>query len=408
MANTLITPQNIAREALRNLSNVLKIAKKVNREYRDEWLGTKPGDTVRIRKPVKFTARSGATYTAQDVLEGNTSIVINQQKGVDFEFTTKDLTLTIDEFGKRYLKPAMITLAHDIDAALFANYTSIYQFVGTPGTPPATFAAWAVAPTLLDEQAVPEDDRVGFVSPSVNYGLASTIAGLYIGSNNRDALERAKVGELAGVDVYKAQGVPTHTMGPRGGTPLVNGASQSVTYAASMSTWTQSLITDGWTAAAATRVAVGDTFTFSTVFAVNPRTLVSTGRLQTFTVMPGSAVASDGSGNLTLLISPPMIVSGAYQTVTNAPADNLALTMIGTASTAYLQNLVFHPDALALVTVPMELPDGVEFKASESYDGLSIRVIRQYAISDDVNKCRLDVLYGTKLVYPELAVRLTS
>jgi hypothetical protein len=206
------------------------------------------------------------------------------------------------------------------------------------------------------------------------------------------------LGNIAGADIYASQNVPTWTYGPRGGAPLVNGAGQTGT----------SLVTDGWTAAAATRVAVGDVFTIASVFAVNPVNKQSTGQLRQFVVASGSNTASDGAGNLTLTISPPITTSGAYQTVTAGAADNAALTFVGTASTSYPHNGMFHRDAFALVTVPLELPRGATFKARASYDGVSVRVINDYDIDNDRDIIRLDVMYGTKTLYPELACRIVG
>jgi hypothetical protein len=146
-----------------------------------------------------------------------------------------------------------------------------------------------------------------------------------------------------------AQNVQTHTFGPRGGTPLVNGAAQNVAYTAAKDTTTvpgsQSLITDGWTAAAASRVKQGDVFTIANVYAVNPVTKAVLPYLQQFTVLADGS--SDGSGNLTLSIAPAIITSGAFQTVDSAPADNAALTFVGTAS-AGVARTSFKKEAFAL------------------------------------------------------------
>jgi hypothetical protein len=91
-----------------------------------------------------------------------------------------------------------------------------------------------------------------------------------------------------------------------------------------------------------------------------------------------------------------------------AVTNNAALTIKGTASLTYQQNLGFTKDAFGLVTVPMELPGGVDFAARETYKGISIRIIRAYDPTNDVIPCRLDVLYGVACYYPELAVRLTN
>ena len=119
-------------------------------------------------------------------------------------------------------------------------------------------------------------------------------------------------------------------------------------------------------------------------------------------------VNSDGSGNATISIFPAITTSGAYQTVSGSPANGAAISVKGSASTSYAQNLAFVKDAFGLVTVPLELYDGVDFKARQEYKGISMRIIRAYDVNNDVAPCRVDILYGVSAYYPELAVRLTN
>jgi hypothetical protein len=193
-----------------------------------------------------------------------------------------------------------------------------------------------------------------------------------------------------------AQNVASLTAGQRGGTPLVNGASQTGA----------SLVTNGWTAAAANRVKKGDVFTIAGVFAVNPITKESTGSLQQFVATADAA--SDGSGNATIAISPSIVTSGSTKTVTGSPAAGAALTFVGAASAVSVNNILMHKNAFTLGCADLELPQGVHFAAvaSDKESGISIRVIRQYDIANDKFPCRLDVLYGWKAVRPEWACRI--
>jgi P22 coat protein - gene protein 5 len=409
MPNTLITPSMIAKEALMQLENNLVFANQVHREYVKEFSGGQ-GSTVSIRRPVKFSTSNGATLVKQDVEEKSTSIVVDQRKHVGWEFSTQDLTLSIEEYSARYIKPAAITLAQTVDRSIASLYSSVWNSVGTPGTTPSTFASVALAAQRMDEMAVESGDRTLAVNPAAAYALAGNKLGLQaVGNVDRTAYEEAMVDRMAKFDIFNSQNVVNHTVGPMGGTPLVNGASQNVTYANAVgATWSQSLITDGWTAAAAARVVAGDVFTIPNVFAVNP--VPGEGTKQVMPYLQEFTVLADGSssagGALTMTISPPIITTGPFQTVSAAPADNAALTFRGTAATAYPQNLAFHKNAFALVTVPLEMPDGVSFKARESYKGLSMRVIKDYDITNDVEIIRLDILYGRKAIYPDLAARL--
>jgi hypothetical protein len=211
---------------------------------------------------------------------------------------------------------------------------------------------------------------------------------------------------LDGSDVYMSQNVKTHIVGPLGGTPLVNGGAQAVTYAASKQTYSQTLITDGWTAAAAARVKAGDVFTIANVYAVNPIDGDTLPFLRQFVVLADAS--SDASGNATISISPPIITSGPYKTVDAQPADNAPLTFVGTANTGYRQPMIFHKDAFHLAVVPMELPEGAAFKARINEDGISVRVVSGYDITGDVSTWRFDVLYGVTPVRPNLATRING
>jgi len=392
VANTILTPSVIAKEGLRVLRNNMVTGGLVHRQYKNEFV--KVGDTVTIRKPVKFTVSDGATRVNQDVTETSTSITIDKRKHISWNFSSADLTLKIEDYSERYIQPAMNSLADQVDLDTLALAVNVYNAVGTPGTTPNAFSILGNAATKLDNEAAPSDMRRVILDPAANWTMADALKSLPKETMSEDLVRRGYLGHLAGADVYKAQNVSRITTGPKGGTPLVNGASQTGA----------SLITDGWTAAAAQRVAAGDVFTIASVFAVNPVNKANTGVLRQFVCT--AAGSSDGSGNLTLAISPSITTSGGYQTVNAGPADNAALTFMGTASTAYPANLMFHRDAFALVTVPLELPKGAAFKARASADGLSVRIVNDYDIDSDADIIRLDIMYGVKTLYPELACRI--
>lgn len=409
MANDLINPSVIAKEALMQLKNELRFGKLAHREYKEEFV--KVGNTVNIRKPVKFYTADGATRVNQDVEEANTPIAIDKRKHVSWKFSTQDLTLTIDKYSERYIKPAMITLAQTVDIGGAALYKNVWNHVGTPGTTPASYAAWALATRRLTEMAVPTSDRKAVANPAAFHATAATLTTLNMPQMAMKAWESGEIGNLAGLNTFESVNVQNHTVGAHGGTPLVNGASQNTTYALSKTTNTQSLITDGWPNSTAVLKA-GDVITLANVYAVNPVPGEgTTGKtvmpyLQQFVVTADAT--SSGAGAATLTIAPAIITSGPYQTVSAAPADNAAITVVGTASTAYAQNLAFHKNAFALVTCPLELPDGAAFKAREQADGLSVRVVKDYDIDTDDDVIRVDILYGWKAIYPDLACRLTG
>lgn len=418
MANNTLTASVIAKIALPILENELGVVNKMYRAHEEEFSSTvngyKKGDTITIRRPADFTIRTGSTALSQDVIEGSTTLTVDQQCGVDFQFTSRDLTLKVEDMATRILKPAMSTIANYIASdCLTQMYRGTYNLVGAWGNQVNSFADFSKVPERLDEMAVPSDGRNAILCPNDFYGLLGSQTGLFAPSLVSSAYTSGELGMLAGVSTLMTQVVPAHTVGPMGGTPLINGAMQNVTYDTAKSTWTQTLITDGWTASAASRVKEGDVFTIyaagsagARVKMVNPKTKAVTDIDQQFVVTEDGS--SDGSGNLTLTISPPIITSGPHQTVNVAPADNAGLTFAGTASTAYRQNLAFHKNAMALAIVPMEMPAAAFGGSRQSYKNISVRLIPSYDATNDISKWRMDVLYGRKLIDPRVSLRFAG
>ncbi|MQX29001.1 P22 phage major capsid protein family protein [Sinorhizobium meliloti] len=411
MANAVKTVSMIAKEATMILENSLVAAKLIHRGYDEEYgrnpNGYKVGSTISIRKPTDFTVRDGAVASSQDVVEGSTTIVVNKQKGIDFQFTSQELALDMNQLSERVIKPAMVQLANQIDRDIMALYAAVPSWVGTPGQLVNSYADFAKAPERLDEFAVPQDERSALLSPADNWGMLGSQTALYIQNAANGAYRNGSLGMIGGVDTYMAQNVPTHTVGVATGTPLVNGASQTSTYASVKDTYTQSLVTDGWTNSTTGILKAGDVFTIANVFAVNPVTKATLPFLRQF-VVTADVDSGATTGPATLTISPPIITSGAFQTVSAAPADNAAITVLGTGGTGYRQNMVFHKNAFAMVTVPMEAPQGAVNVSRQSYKGINVRVVPFYDGTNDISKWRLDVLYGTKAIDPRLATRLSG
>ena len=419
MANNTLTADVIAKIALPILENELGFIGKLHRAHEEEFSSTvngyKVGDTISIRRPADFTIRSGATMSTQDVIEGKTTLTIDQQCGVDFQFSSTDLTLKVEDMATRIIKPAMSVIVNYMASDILTQmYRGTYNFVGAWGNQVNSFADFTKVPERMDEMCIPDDGaRNSLLCPNDFWGLVGSNTNLFSPSVVNEALRSGNLGDLGGVTTMKSQVVASHTVGPMGGTPLVNGASQNVTYDTAKNAWTQSLITDGWTAAAAARVKAGDIFTLyaagtsgAKLKMVNPKTKAATDIDQQFVVI--SDGSSDSSGNLTLTIAPPIITSGPHQTVNAAPADNAGLVFLGTASTAYRQNIAFHKNAMALAVVPMEMPAAAYGGTRQSYKGISIRLIPTYDAANDISKWRMDLLYGRKLVDPRLAVRFAG
>lgn len=412
MSNTVLTADIIAAEAIDILENNCVMGDLVYRGYEEEFNnkvnGYSVGDTISVRRPTDFTVRDGATAVIQDAVEGKFSLAVDKQKGVDFKFTSSDLTLRIDKLSERIIKPAMVQLANQVDRDLMALYKNISNWVGTPGTTVSTFAGFAKAPERLDLGAVPQDERSSVLHPTDQWGFLGSQTALFMQDVAKDAFRRGKIGVVGNVDTYASQNAPTHTTGDTSsnGTPVTNGsaATNSTTWALNKNSGIGSLITNGWTAAKALKE--GDVFTIGTVFAVNPVTKATLAYLKQFVVR--ADVTADGSGNMTITMSPPIITSGAFQTVSNGPATGQTITCVGTAATGYRNNLVFDKNAFALVMVPMVKPPGAVDVARKTYKGYSVRVIPYYDGTNDVSNWRLDVLYGVKTVDERLATRLSG
>lgn len=413
MPNSIITSSMITNETLRIVHNKSAFLGNINTEYDDQFAraGAKAGSTVNVRRPVQYTIRSGATANIQDVNETNVPITMQPEFGIDWAFSDYDLTLSLDKFSQRYLEPAATRLAAELDlriATIVKNGTA--NFSGTPGTTPATAASVLNAAVLLDNEACPRDGRTALIDPLTNASLVSGMSGLFNDQATQGRqLKEGKMATNLGLDFNMSQNMVTHTVGALGGTPLVNGANQGIINSGSTDNpygATTSLVTDGWTAAAAQRLNVGDVITIAGVFAVNPETKQSTGALRQFVVTANAS--SDASGNLTAVISPAIVAGGAYQNVTARPADNAAITVVsGAAATTYGQNILLHKDAFTLVTADMELPKGMDMADRSEYEGVSLRFVRGFDITNNRRICRFDVLAGYGFLRPEWSVRLT-
>lgn len=414
MANTILTNSLIAKEALAVLENEMVMGNLVHRGYEDEFdnkmNGYQPGATITIKKPPKYTLREGATMSVQDSTEGTTSLSVDYQFGVDIGgWTSADRTMKLKDFSKRFIQPAVKRIAQGADAKIMTLYKNVWNWVGTPSSTIDSFADFARGPQRLDEMAVPQDDRYAVLSAADHWGMVGNFTGLYINDTAKTALQKAKLPMLGGVESYMTQNVPSHTTGARDDTtPLTRGA-QSTTYAATKDTNYFDLATDGWDSA--TTIKAGDVFTIDGVYAVNPVSKAVMTYLQQFVVV--SDVTADGttSNQTTVRISPAPIFSGAYQNVYSATGDtgnDKAIVNVGSATTSYRQNMVFHKNAFAACFVPLIKPEGAVDVSRETYNGLSIRMIPVYTGSDDTGAVRLDVLMGAKAIYPDLATRING
>jgi hypothetical protein len=397
----------ITNEAVIVLENQCAMVKLCDSQYSDQFAkdGAKIGSVLNVRKPPRYIGRQGPALSVEDQTETQVPLVITTQFGVDVQFSSADLTLSLQDFSARVLKPQMAVIANRVDRDGMLQYQNVANLVGTPGTPPATLGSLLAVGQRLQEMAAPDDGQKFLIlGPAANTSLVNGLSGLF---NSQSKLSEqygsGMLADVAGLKVFMDQNVVTQTVGPLGGAPLVNGANQGLT---SGWAYSQNLVTDGWTAAAALRLNAGDVFTLQNVFSVNPQSRASTGVLQQFVVQQN--VSSDAGGNATIPIVPAIISAGQFQNVTITPADNAPLTISGSAGVGYAQNLGFHKSAFTVAFVDMILPRGTDMAERRVWKNVSIRIIRAYDINNDRFPSRTDVLYGYKTIYPELGVRLTN
>lgn len=394
MPNTILTPDMITREALRILHQKLTFVGSINRQYDSSFAqsGAKIGDTLRIRLPNQYTVRTGTTLSTQDTTETKVDLAVSTQKGVDMTFSSNELTLDLDDFSRRILEPAMAVLASNIEAdALGTMYKDVYNTINNVSGA-ITYANILSGRRKLQDNLAPDGDRTALLTSNDMANLVSAFSTLFNAAPEISRQYReGMVGKAAGFDFMETSHLQTFQNGARVATTYLTNAATAQTGS--------SLIVDTGTGA----MVAGDVFTIAGVFAVHPETKVSTGILQQFVV-----TANYAGGGGTVSIAPAIVASGARQNVSNGAADNSQLTFVGTASSTYGQSLVYHKDAFTFATADLVMPKGVDFAAREVYDGISIRVIRQYDINNDAFPCRLDVLYGYKTIRAQLAARIAA
>ena len=386
MANTLLTPTAVTRESLRVLHQKLNFVGSIVRDYDSSYAksGAKIGDSLKIRLPNQYTVRTGATLSAQDTTESSVTLQVATQKGVDLNFTSVDLTMSLDDFSKRIIDPAMSVLAANIEADALNMYKDVYQSIWNGGSA-ATYNKALDGRVILNRSLAPFADRTALMDSVAMADVVKDTKTLF--QDDKSISKQYKegyMGRAAGFDWSENTMMPAHTRGGSNTAYLINGASQTGA----------TLVVD----TGATAPSQGDVITIAGVYSVHPETKVSTGVLQQFVIGSGATTTS-------FPITPAIVTSGATQNVSGSPADNAAITFAGTASTAVQTSLLFQKEAFAFATADLVMPQGVDFAAREVMDGLSMRIVRAYDINNDKFPCRLDILYGYQTLRAQLAAR---
>ena len=408
MANTLITPDWITKETARLLVNNLKFAGNVNRDYDDQYrqAGAKVGYTVKARLPQRFRTTKGQALQVQAITDQYVPVTVTDQANVGISFASAQLTMEVDDYRSRYIKPASEQLANTIDYDGLARvYPDVYQSVGTPGVTIASNLTYLQAGAILSNAGTPMDDRKAILDPLSMATISNANVAVFNPTSTISSNFRS--GQFAGPALgyeswYVDQNVARHTTGTfTTSTPVTSSASQTGS----------SLATSGW-ASGVSSLKRGDVFTVAGVYAVNPQNYQSTGQLQQFVV---TADTNDTTGAMTIPISPAIITSGPFQTVTNSTTNTAAILVVGATSAVAgtlatlvsSQSLLYHPDAFTMVMADLEMPQGgaESSRVSNNQLGIALRFVKQYNIQTDQNAARLDCLYGWKTIRPELAAR---
>jgi len=387
----------ITREALRILHQKLNFVGNINRQYDDQYAksGAKIGDTLGIRLPNQYTVRTGKTLSTQDTTETKVPLTVATQKGVDINFSSAELTLSLDDFSQRILEPAMAVLAANIEADAMSMLLDVYNVVDNIGNA-LTLNKLLTGRKILNDCLAPLDNnRSCLLNTQDNVDLVDALKGLFQDSTAiAKQYKEGKMGRTAGFDFYENTLIPSQLTGTAAsatgytvnGAVTTNGASSVVL------------------ATGSTTFKKGDVITFAGCNRVHPETKLDTGVPQQFVV---TADFAGGAG--TLSISPAIYTSGGMQNVTASGIPNsAAVTKVGGASAIYKPSMVFHQDAFAFATADLIMPKGVDFSSREVYDGISMRIVRAYDINNDNLPCRIDVLYGYKTLRAQLACRILS
>ncbi len=410
MANSILTPTMITREALRVLHSKLSFVGNVNTQYDNRYAqsGAKIGNLLNVRMPPKYTVRSGATASFQDTVERSTPIYCSTQLGVDVSFTSVELTLSLDDFSERVIKPAMSVLAAKIESdCLAAAYKLVPNYIGTTSTQ-IDFKQTQQAGKILTDNAAPPDMRNALLNTNSRVEFVDAVKGLFQASQNiAQQYREGMIGRTGGFDFAESVFIPSHTRGSLAGTPLTTGANLGVS--ATTNTWASTATIDIDGATSGTTVKAGDIVTFSGVYAVNDETKARLGSLKRFVIQSDATVVTAGTVTVTVAPAPIYGSGNAFQNCALSGVANfsgLTVTAFGVASTTYNQDIYFQKDAFAFVTADLVLPDSVNWKAREVMDGISMRVLKDYDSTNDREIVRFDVLYGFGGLYPqEYAVR---
>jgi hypothetical protein len=401
MSQTLLTSTIVTRKSLEILHNKLTFLGTINKQFDGKFgqEGAKIGSTLTIRLPNQYTVRTGQYASVQATAESSETLTIATQKGVDLNFSSNELTLSLDDFSERILEPAMAVLSANVESDALNMYKDVYNFTYETNytTNPSTMATWLAAKAILYKNLTPKDTALNICanSASANATLAALSVLFHDGKSVAKQYLDGVMGHAMGFDWYTNEMIPSHTNGAATSfaTGQVDGATESG------ATINVKNFTNG------DIITKGSVLTFVGCYQVNPETKVTQSNLQQF-VVTTTKTFSGTTG--VLAISPSIVVSGAYQNVSTYPTDSGTIVIQGATSSVHPQNLAYHKNAFTFVTADLHMPKNMDMQARETYDGISLRFLRGFDILNDVFISRLDILYGYLTIRAQMACRVNA
>lgn len=401
--NTLLTTDLIAKSALAEFATASPWLATAAKNYQQDFTssGYKIGDTLRVRRRNQFVVGDGSVATSQAILQEVENLQIDHQYHAMIEYSIKDLTLSIDNFAQEFIQPAIQNIKAKMERDIgLAAAQALYYFSGSSASALNSFAAVDQAGTKMMEQGIDlgKDCYMALGLRDASALKAALLAGFTPMLNDEIARQSA-LGHLSYFDMFQSQNVAKHTAGAgpvtySGDTLLVNGAVSSGS----------SIVMDGATVSITDYFKAGDVISIAGVQSVDPLSRESTGQDAQFVVTANAS--SDGSGNITVSVSPEINVdtSSPRQNFNNAVPNNAVVSMVGShnVGTAYVSQ------ALSLVCPPLEVLQVQKCsRAMDPDSGLALSITEQGDIGSYQNQMRLDVLCGFKW-HPQYAVRVVS
>ena len=375
MAN-YATAKLIAETALPLLKDKISFLPLVNRRFDGTF--RKAGDTIQVIKPQRVSTVDGSTDIStkyNEVNQGTVDITLDTKRSVPFVITSKEMTLNMSDFTRDVIEPAVVAISEYVNEGIAKKYIDIPYFTGTAGTTPSSLTDLAGARKVLNKNRAPNQMRslvMDYDAEEKFVSLDSLVEVDKSGTNS--ALRDASLGRVYNMTLVADSGIQTHTAG--GYTALTD---VSITCGASGAT---SIVLTSTAGASTAKLLAGDLFEID-------------GNQFVVTADSASAVAG-------------VVTASIYPELPNAFGDftDASVTFPDATAGGHVANLAFQKDAFCFATAPLEPPLGGADSYTITADGLTLRVVQDYDINNDKSFWRMDILFGIKTIYPELATQL--